>query len=444
MDVTDLIPAFGNTLMTTLAFVVALSIIVAVHEYGHYIVGRWTGIRAEVFSLGFGPVLISRRDRHGTLWQIAALPLGGYVKFLGDANAASGQSAAALAGVPEAERRHTMAGAPLWARALTVAAGPVFNFVLAALIFFTIAMISGRAAEPLTVGHLRPLPVADYGLRPGDKVLGIGGLSLGEVARAEEIGEAGDSQLLDYRVQRGADEITVTGPYPMPPLVAALAPQSAAYDVDMKPGDVIVSVDETPIRSFLQFKDRVEASDGRPLRLVVWRAGSLHDFVLAPRRVDEPDGQGGFRTEWRVGIVGGMAFTPATETPGVLEALGSSVLRVWDIITGSVHGLYSMITGAISSCNISGPIGIAKASGVMASQGTQSFLSFVAVLSVAVGFLNLLPVPVLDGGHLVFYAYEGLSGKPPPERALGVLMTVGLALLLSLMVFALSNDLFCP
>ena len=162
------------------------------------------------------------------------------------------------------------------------------------------------------------------------------------------------------------------------------------------------------------------------------------------RRVDEPQPEGGFKTEWRIGIAGGLAFEPATEALGPVEAVSGAVVQTGEIIQSSISGLYHMVTGAISSCNMSGPIGIAQVSGAMASQGAQSFIWFIAVLSTAVGLLNLFPVPVLDGGHLVFYAYEAVTGRPPSERALRVLMTVGLTLILSLMLFAVFNDLFCP
>ena len=178
MDAIGLIPQFGGVVWTVLAFVVALSIIVAVHEYGHYIVGRWSGIHAEVFSLGFGPVLWSRVDRHNTRWQVAALPFGGYVKFLGDSGATSGKDGATMAEIyrrnPD-DLRHTMHGAPLWARAATVAAGPVFNFVLSILVFTAIFMVRGVPSDPLTVGELRPLPAGHYELREGDEILGIAG-----------------------------------------------------------------------------------------------------------------------------------------------------------------------------------------------------------------------------------------------------------------------------
>ncbi len=443
MDLVSLIPGFGSVLGTVVAFVIALSVIVAIHEYGHYIVGRWCGIKAEVFSLGFGPVLWSRMDRHGTRWQVALLPLGGYVKFLGDADAASGQSAEAQGAIPPDKLRQTMFGAPLWARAATVAAGPVFNFVLSILIFSAIMMIDGRAADPLRVGEMRPLPVSDYELKAGDTVLGINGVRLedGAMGRLDELPVG---PLVTYTIERDGIEQQVTGPQPMPPVIGGLVPKSAAADVDMRMGDVITKMDGQSVYQFSQLKEVVEASNGRTIPLKVWRDGQMLDFVLAPRRVDEQDGNGGFRTEWRVGIIGAMAFEPATESLGPLAAIKGAVAQVWSIITGSLSGLYHMITGAISSCNMSGPIGIAEASGTMAAQGAENFIWFIAVLSTAVGLLNLFPVPVLDGGHLMFFAYEAITGRPPSDGVLRVLMGLGLALILGLMVFAISNDLFCP
>ena len=165
---------------------------------------------------------------------------------------------------------------------------------------------------------------------------------------------------------------------------------------------------------------------------------------MTPKATDVPQDDGSFERFYRIGIVGGSAFEPATDAPGFGAAVTSGVENTWRIITGSISGLKAMIVGHISSCNLSGPVGIAQASGAMASQGAQSFINFIAVLSTAVGLLNLFPIPALDGGHLVFYAYEAVTGKPPSDKALRVLMTVGLALVLSLMVFALGNDLFCP
>ncbi len=448
MDIISFLPQTGSLFMTILAFVVALSVIVAVHEFGHYIVGRWSGIRAEVFSLGFGPVLFARTDRHGTRWQVAALPFGGYVKFLGDADAASGKDGAAMAAMPEARLRQTMHGAPLWARTATVAAGPVFNFLLSILIFAAVMMSGGKTADPLTVGALKPLPVEGVTLRPGDEIVGVAGLPIPDAGAAESYDGFLDAlpvqPLLDYEVRRDGRVREVQGPQLMPPLVGGVSPQSAAFDAGLRGGDVIVAVDGRPVHAFRELRDIVEGSDGAPLALTVWREGEVLALTLVPRRTDEPQPEGGFRTRWRIGVAGAMAFEPATEALGPVEALGQAVAQTGQIIQSSLSGLYHMITGAISTCNMSGPIGIAEVSGAMASQGAQSFIWFIAVLSTAVGLLNLFPVPVLDGGHLVFYAYEAVTGRPPSERALRVLMAAGLTLILALMLFALFNDIFCP
>ena len=446
----DFLPQFGSFAMVIVAFVVALSIIVAIHEYGHYIVGRWTGIHAEVFSLGFGPVLFSRVDRRGTRWQLAALPFGGYVRFMGDADAASGKDAGAVRAMSEADRRRTMHGAPLWARAATVAAGPVFNFVLSIVVFACLIFARGDVAEPLTVGEMRPLPGPAYALQPGDEVLAVVGRtvpSFDDSAAMDIFSKAiPNTERLEYTIRRNGTEQVVEGPNLYPPLISQLAPQSAAYDIGLSAGDVITSVEGQPVAAFSDLKDHVEEAQGEPLRLTVWRPASDSEmtFVLAPRRVDEPQSGGGFATHWRIGIVGGLAFEPATQVVGPFEALGDAVSQTGRIMTSSISGLWHMVTGAISTCNMTGPIGIAQTSGAMASQGAESFIWFVAALSTAVGLLNLFPVPVLDGGHLVFYAYEAVRGRPPSDGALRVMMAAGLTLVLSLMLFALSNDLFCP
>ena len=449
MDIVSLIPQFGGVLYTIAAFVVALSVIVAVHEYGHYIVGRWSGIHPEVFSLGFGPVLWSRVDKRGTRWQIAALPFGGYVKFLGDANAASGKDEDAMeqaAQDPEHLRR-TMHGAPLWARTATVAAGPIFNFIMSIAVFAAIFMLRGVASDPLTVGEMYSIPGSVQELREGDVILAVDGVPTPAFDDGEAWAAFSDGLTpkpsLDYSVLRNGDELLVAGPYLYPAHITLVAPRSAAMDIELQAGDVITAVDGNLIYAFEELKEIVESSDGRVLLLDVWRDGQSLEFALAPRRTDEPQPDGGFVTHWRIGIVGGMAFDPATETAGFGEALVGGAVQTWSIMEGSLSGLYHMVTGAISTCNMSGPLGIAQTSGEVASQGTQSFIWFIAVLSTAVGLLNLFPVPALDGGHLVFYAYEAVTGKPPSDRALQILMTIGLTMILSLMVFALGNDLFC-
>ncbi len=450
MDITTLLPQFGGFIWTIAAFVIALSVIVAIHEYGHYIVGRWCGIRADVFSLGFGPILYSRHDKHGTRWQIAALPFGGYVKFAGDANAASGKDENAMENVADdpVRLRETMHGAPLWARALTVAAGPVFNFAMSIIIFGAIAMSLGTARVPFTIEAVKPLPVAVVGLEKGDIVQAIAGTDIPNDTQTVEYREYLDTlplePVLEYRVLRDGASITVSGPYPLPALVGGVGPETAALAAGLASGDVITGIDGTPTFAFQQLKAAVEGSEGRPLQLDVWREGETLEITLTPKSTDEPQADGSFINVLRIGISSDSALTPATDTPSLMEAAERGVAGTWRIMRGSISGLWHMATGAISSCNMSGPVGIAKVSGAMASQGAMSFINFIAVLSTAVGLLNLFPVPALDGGHLMFYAYEAVVGKPPSDGALRILMSIGIAMVLSLMLFALFNDLFCP
>ncbi len=442
MDFLNL-PDMGGAFFTVLAFVVALSIIVAIHEYGHYIVGRWTGIHAEVFSLGFGPVIYSRVDKRGTKWQLALLPLGGFVKFLGDANAASVGSGQVS---PEDSRR-TMMGAPLWARAATVAAGPIFNFILSAVIFTALIMGQGRAVDPVRVAAIDAMPAAyQVALLPGDQLLAVEGVPIPDLeGLADVLYAAPEQQVLTYTVLRDGAETDVTGPWAYPPFIDGISPSSAGYDAGLEVGDVITAIDGAEIFRFRQIIEAVTTGEGAPLDLTVWRNGETLNITLTPRAVDLPTGNGGFERRWLIGISGGLFFDLVTETPGPWAAVSAATVQVWDIMQSSVSGLYHIIAGSISSCNLSGPVGIAQAAGAMASQGGTSFIFFVAVLSAAVGLLNLFPVPILDGGHLVFHAYEAVTGRPPSDRALRILMAGGLAAILSLMLFALANDLFlCP
>lgn len=445
MDLTGLIPSFGNVAFTLIAFVVALTIIVAIHEYGHYIIGRISGIKADVFSIGIGPVLAKKTDRHGTQWQIAALPVGGFVKFRGDANAASaGVDEEAMEELSAEEKRHTMHGAPLWARAATVAAGPIFNFVLSAIIFFAMAFYTGIATDPLTVEDLAPVPGLEE-LQPGDQILSIGGQETPPLdSMAGYVETLPQESPVTYTVLRDGREVTLEAIHPYPPYVSSVTPQSAAADAGLQEGDLIETVNGEPVATFEQLRQIVGNGDGETLTLGVARDGEIRDVTLTPRRVDLPLPDGGFETRWLIGVSGGLIFDPETRSPTVGEAISTGVGQVGYIISSSISGLWHMITGAISSCNLRGPIGIAETSGAAASQGVDSFIWFIAVLSTAVGLLNLFPIPVLDGGHLVFHAYEAVAGKPPSDRAMRILLTVGLALILSIMVLGVTNDLFCP
>lgn len=445
MDIPALFSNLADTGGTILAFVVALSIIVAVHEYGHYIVGRWSGIHAEVFSIGFGPILWSRHDKRGTRWQVAALPFGGYVKFLGDANASSaGADEETMSRLSDEERRHTMHGAPLWARAATVFAGPLFNFILSIIVFAALLFASGVATDAPEVASVKPLPYA-HDLQPGDRILSVNGQ---ETPDYEALGDLAEnlpaSETLDYRVLRDDKELTIAGPTLMPPMILGIQPRSAAQDAGLEIGDVIVAINGNPTPRFSDLQEVVREGKGAPVALTVWRDGETFETTLSPRERPVEADDGGLETGYLIGISSSFVFEPATRSPGLGEAVSVGVGQTWGIIRGTFTGISSMVAGKISTCNINGPVGIAQATGQAASQGLVAFVWLVAALSTAIGLLNLFPIPVLDGGHLVFHAYEWAFGRPPPDRVMNTAMAAGLVIILSLMLFGLTNDLFCP
>ena len=447
LDFTSLITAFGGVPFTLLAFILSLSIIVFVHEYGHYIVGRWTGIHAEVFSLGLGPVLMAFSDRRGTRWQVALIPFGGYVKFLGDKNPASAADHSIIEGMEANLKRQTMHGAPLWARAATVAAGPLFNFIMAALVFAAIALLQGKARDPLTVGTLYPIPYT-HGLKSGDILLEVNDYDVPSMEDGSAFSafwnSLGRTNNYNYTISRNGRIVETMGPNLSIARVVQVIPRSAASEARIARGDVIVAVNNYPIVRFAELKELVEASNGATLSLTIWRDGTEIILPLTPRKVDEPKVGGGFETFWRIGLVGGeFFFEPKLTTLSLWSAALFGVNQTWRIMKGSVDGLYHVIVGSISTCNLSGPIGIAETSADMARQGGATFIWFIALLSAAVGMVNLFPIPILDGGHLVFFAYEAIVGRPPAPQFLNVVMIAGLAIVLSFMGFALINDYFC-
>jgi regulator of sigma E protease len=441
--ISSLVSDLGGLLWTIGSFVVALGIIVAVHEYGHYIIGRWTGIKADVFSLGFGPVLASRMDRHGTRWQVAAIPLGGFVRFRGDRDAASAQ-AADVAGLSAAEARQTMAGAPVWARVLTVAAGPFFNFVLAFVIFVGLLLVSGLPSDRVVVGKLHPMPIAQD-LMLGDEVVALNGVQTPDPeAFFKAAASVGAAPTASYTVLRGARTLDVTAPNPLPARVDTVHLQSAAFDAGLRIGDVVLRVDGAAIQAFSQLPDLVEASGGAPLTFDIWRPGTGElSVILAPNRRDLPTADGSFETRWLIGLSSGPLFDPPIRSVGVIEAAQIALKQVRAVFTGTFSGMVHMIRGEISTCNLSGPVGLADTMGEAARTGLQSFVTMVAMISMGVGILNLLPIPVLDGGHLVFYAYEAIAGRKPNPRVLNLAVMVGLFLVAALTIFALGNDLTC-
>lgn len=434
----------GGTAWTVVFFIVGLSIIVFVHEYGHYIVGRWSGIHAEVFSVGFGPALFSRRDRRGTRWQVAAIPFGGYVKFLGDADAASVRSD--TSGLSAEERRHTMAGAPIWARSATVFAGPLANFLLAFVLYAGLILATGVVRDEPTIGTLRALPAAGESLREGDVIRAMNGTPTPDWDRFAEVTAALKGQAtVVYSILRDGQVVEVTGPHPNAVIVDSVSLRSAALDAGIQVGDVVLRAGGQDIQDFTQLIQVVQASQGQPIPLTLWRDGRTIDLVVTPRMQIAPDNATGELSErYLIGLSSsGLVFEPDMEPAGLWQAISGAAVALWTMTTTMFAGLGRMIEGIISTCGLSGAIGIAQTMGDAARVGFETFVMVLAGLSLGIGIMNLFPIPVLDGGHLVFHAYEAVVGRPPPPKVLNMLMTVGLTVVIALMLFALSRDLMC-
>ena len=354
-------------------FLFVLTIVVFFHEMGHFLVGRWCGVKVDAFSLGFGKELAGFNDRHGTRWRIAAIPLGGYVKFHGDANAASAPASVDLAGMAPAERAMTFAAQPVWKRAAIVAAGPIANFLLAILIFSGSFYVSGR---PILV-----------------------------------------------------------------PKVETVVADSAAARAGFQPGDVILAIDGTPINSFTDMQKVVSASSDVALHFEVQRGTTDVTLTATPERKDV---HGPFGTS-RIGVLGltaaGKPEDWKTETFTAPAAVKAAVGETWFVVDRTVSYIGGLFVGRETASQISGPIRIAEVSGEVAKLGLGALLNLAAFLSVSIGFVNLLPVPLLDGGHLMYYLVEAARGRPMSERAQEIGFRFGLAIVSSLMIFATFNDL---
>lgn len=443
MDLITNLPLVGPLLTTVIPFIIVLSIVVFVHEYGHYIVGRWCGIGAEAFSVGFGREIFGWTDRHGTRWRVGMLPLGGYVKFLGDSDASSSHvDRAALARLSPEQRRHSFHTASVERRALTVAAGPMANFLLSIVIFAAVALSQGAPATGPVVGALGEDVNPDFAaaLSPGDRVLSLDGEPVADFAALQSALLASEGAEQVARVLRtdGREE-TVALSFRPPARVDAVVSGGAAAEAGLLAGDVIVAVGGEPIDSFSALQRATAASRGAAMLLTVQRGDSLFDVSLTPRLSDPNDPT----SRPLLGIQKqGTEFLPLIEPVGPLSAVGFGVARTWDIITVSLTGIYDVVTGAQKADEVlGGPIRIAEVSGEAASRGIGVFIGLIAVLSTSIGLINLFPIPILDGGHLMFYAIEKIRGAPLHEQWLEYGNRIGLALVLMLMLFATFNDI---
>ncbi|MEM1343171.1 MAG: RIP metalloprotease RseP [Pseudomonadota bacterium] len=444
MDLIAQIPLIGGTLAIIIPFLIVLSVVVFVHEYGHYIVGRWCGIGAQVFSVGFGKPLLGWTDKRGTRWQIAALPLGGFVKFTGDMDPASA-GRADDATLSEAERASAFHNAALWKRAITVFAGPGANFLLSIVLFAAIALAVGKASNEPIIAAVDPEAAEQIGFQAGDRVLSVGGEEVEDFAGILNAMHRADGETLEAVVERGGARVAVDLTYGSSPRIDTIAPGMPAAQAGIAPGDRVVSIDGIPVRSFYQMQVITnDLEHGAPVELVVLRGARELTFTFVPEIIErnnpvtgevEPLPTFGVRSN------GNRLIEAPMQGVGFGEAGLIGVSKTWEIVTGTVTFIGDMVFANADTSQLGGPIRIAEISGERAEQGVGEFIFLIALLSTSIGLLNLFPIPVLDGGHLMFYAAEAVRGRPIGERWLAVGNMIGLSLVLSLMVFVTYNDI---
>ena len=355
------------------AFLFVITLVVFFHELGHFLVARACGVKVDIFSVGFGKEIVGFNDHTGTRWRISWIPVGGYVKFAGDANAASLPDAKAAEAMSEAERQHVLFFKPLWQRALVAAAGPFANFILAIVLFTGLNLHSG---------HVVLAPVI------GDVVKG-----------------------------------------------------SAAESAGVKSGDRVTAIDGTAIDDFEQLPEIISVSGGQTLKLDMLRAGQPVTVWVKPQTMKIRDALGDMSSSMVIGVRPSPTAPVTTVTYGPAGAVVAATQESWNIAKTTVQGIGQMIRGYASADQFRGPLGIAKMTRQVALFGFLALLNLAAVLSVSIGLANLFPIPVLDGGHLLYYACEAVLGRPLGERAQDVGFRLGLWLVLGLMLLTTWNDL---
>jgi regulator of sigma E protease len=354
-----------------LPFVVVLSILVFVHEFGHFWVARRCGVKIETFSIGFGGEIFGWTDKQGTRWRIGWLPVGGFVKMFGDADASSKPDAQANSQMNEDERRVAFAHKALWQKALIVGAGPGINFLFAILVM---AGLFATVGQPFT-----------------------------------------------------------------PPVIGKVQPGSAAAQAGLQPGDLVQSVDGVEVHRFEELRQMIMLDTGEPLTLSIIRDGQPMTVKATPEIVDERDLLGNSQKIGRLGMLPSGDVVIRHEDP--FTALWQASRETWTITATSLETLGQMIIGRRSTDDLSGPIGIGQLSGEVWKEGFVPVVHFIALLSINLGLINLFPIPVLDGGHLLFYAIEAVRRRPVSERALALGFRVGFALIVSFFVFVMWHDL---
>jgi regulator of sigma E protease len=443
-----------SVLHTVLWFLIAIGILVVVHEYGHYLAARLAGVKVLRFSVGFGKPLLSRRfGRDQTEWSLAALPFGGYVKMLDEREGE----------VPAAQAHRSFNRATVWRRIGIVAAGPIANFLLAIMFYFVLFLHGMPALKPMIGEPPADTPAAKAGLVAGDEIRSVNGTDTPSfqelrlsLLRAGVAGDALELKLADGRSVRldaasvetenlEQDTLRPLGIVrydpEIEPVIGKVLPDGAAARAGFQPGDRLISANGKAVANWQDWVQLIRQHPAKPLRIEYERQGQRAELDVIPDAVEE-SGQ-------RVGKIGaGPQVDESVLAPlmtevryGPFEALGRAAVKTWDMSLFTLEMMGRMVLGQVSWKNLSGPLTIADYAGQTATLGWISFVSFLALVSVSLGVLNLLPVPLLDGGHLMYYVAEVLTGRPVSERTMEIGSRIGMTLLLLLMSFALYNDL---
>jgi regulator of sigma E protease len=442
------------------AFLVAIGILVAVHEFGHYWVAKKLGFKVLRFSIGFGKPLLMRvgRDPDRTEYCVAAIPLGGYVKLLDEREG----------DVAPAELHRSFTRRPVWHRIAVLLAGPAMNLIFATVLYAVLAMVGSQVVKPV-VGQVRlDSPAAAAGLQRGDEIVRVGDRSVDDAEDLQialirrfsgdglvplTVRHAGSEKSVVLRVTE--DRVALTEPGRLMPglgfelatwsaktMIQDAPSDSAGGRAGLRPGDRILSVDGQPVVNMMDFQSMVSSAPGRDISIEVERGGSQLRIVAPVARVME---QG--RPIGRLGVMlaeGTRVWPPgllAMRRSGPVDAVVLGAMKTWDMSSLTVQMLWRIVTGQVSAKNISGPISIAEFAGISAYLGLTAFISFLAIISVSLGVLNLMPVPLLDGGQIVYQLVEAVKGSPLSERAQNFGQQVGIALLVVLMSLAFYNDI---
>jgi len=456
-----MIEGFVNPLLTfslqALAFLFVLGVVVFFHELGHFLAARWCGVTVTTFSIGFGRELWARVDRHGTRWRVAAIPLGGYVKFLDDANAASQPSAAAPADLPPG----SFHGKPVWQRSFVVAAGPLANFLVAALIYtavnatYGVSMVTARVDEVVA-----GMPAEKAGLKAGDVITDIDGWGIETFDDVVRIVTASSGRTLNITVDRDGKPLTfaVTPDVKdqksdlgvtlklgdigvvrvLPARVGTVLPDSPAAKAGITPGDIITAIDGTPVTSFSDVITQVGPAGGRALDLTINRDGTPLSLNVVPDTIEgtNPDG-----TPTKRGRIGVSPDRPAPVAVSFVESARLGVRETYSNIVQTITGIADIFGGRQSPDQVGGPILMAEVTARVVELGWEPLLRWTALISANIGLLNLLPIPLLDGGHLVFYAMEAIRRRPLSQRVQEIGFQIGIAVVLMMVVFVNLNDL---